>query len=133
LHEPRATTTPTPQPVAQPAPAPAQAPTPNPTPGEVSHADPVDVWPLTIDTGRLARHPTKHVTFTGNGKTYAVNGTAKSAAAEKRWEKNIDEIWADDPALNHGLRNTSAANRSQPCALLLEAPPRRAAEERKQW
>jgi hypothetical protein len=57
-----------------------------------------DAWPLTMDAGLLDCHPGGRVMFTGNGKTYALNGTAKSAAAASDWDANINEIWANDAA-----------------------------------
>ena len=59
-------------------------------------------WPLTVDEGILAckgRGGVGEVIFMANGKTYAVNGTAKSA---KKYIP-IDEIWADNPSVS-GLK-----------------------------
>jgi hypothetical protein len=59
-------------------------------------------WPFTVEDGILACRDTgvtvgatkmKEVTFTANGVTYAVNGTAKGNKAYA----NIDGIWAEDP------------------------------------
>lgn len=69
-------------------------------------ADFGDGWPFkvpeivlscTLLDGRL-----HIVTFTAGGKTYALNGTARNLAKEKRWAE-IDEIWRDDPA-GHGIK-----------------------------
>jgi hypothetical protein len=56
-----------------------------------------DKWPFTVDEGILACKGTSsfgEVTFTANGKTYAVNGAARGT------KKYIpaDEIWADNPS-----------------------------------
>ncbi|TDZ96058.1 DUF2511 domain-containing protein [Mycobacteroides salmoniphilum] len=51
-------------------------------------------WPLTASEGVLACKPPGLVTFTSDGTTYAVNGTAKSL---KRYPE-IDQIWKDDRA-----------------------------------
>jgi hypothetical protein len=58
-------------------------------------------WPVTVDSGTLACHPTKggSVTFSpdGTNDVYAENGTAKGWAAQEGW-KDFREIWAIDPA-----------------------------------
>jgi hypothetical protein len=46
-------------------------------------------WPFTVASGRLACTGPGVVTFTANGKTYAVNGPAMS---DKR-NADIQEIW----------------------------------------
>ena len=50
-------------------------------------------WPFTVERGRLRCDPGSHVVFLANDKTYAVNGSAKGAAARNGYE-NVDEIWA---------------------------------------
>jgi hypothetical protein len=47
-------------------------------------------WPFTVSQGELSCSGNS-VTFKANGKTYAVNGTAKS-----RGYAPINEIWKDD-------------------------------------
>jgi hypothetical protein len=49
-------------------------------------------WPFTVSRGQLACSGSGAVTFTANGKTYAVNGLAKS----DRRNSNIEEIWKSD-------------------------------------
>ena len=49
-------------------------------------------WPLTVDRGTLDCEAGSRVTFTADGTTYAVNGTAKGSG---EWA-DIDPIWADD-------------------------------------
>ena len=59
-------------------------------------------WPLTVQSGTLRCEPlstmpkVKLVTFTSNGKTYAVNGIARGHAKKHGW-RQIDEIWKADP------------------------------------
>ncbi|MGY1825784.1 MULTISPECIES: DUF2511 domain-containing protein [unclassified Blastococcus] len=63
--------------------------------GEVSRAEfegEGRTWPLTVDRGTLDCEPGSRVTFTADGTTYAVNGTAKGSG---EWA-DIDPIWADD-------------------------------------
>lgn len=63
--------------------------------GEVSRAEfegEGRTWPLTVDRGTLNCEPGTRVTFTADGTTYAVNGTAKGSG---EWG-DIDPIWADD-------------------------------------
>jgi hypothetical protein len=56
-------------------------------------------WPFTVDEGTLAckgKSSFGEVIFTANGKTYAINGTAKGT---KKY-LSIDEIWADNPSVS---------------------------------
>ena len=58
-------------------------------------------WPLTVAGGALSCKPVGSlgiVTFTANGKTYAVNGTAMGQAKKNGW-KEIDEIWKPNPTI----------------------------------
>jgi len=58
-------------------------------------------WPLTVTEGTLSCKPIGSlgiVTFTANGKTYAVNGTAMGQAKKNGW-KEIDEIWKPNPSI----------------------------------
>lgn len=47
----------------------------------LSRADIGADWPFTVDAGVLACEPGNHVVFKANGTTYAINGSAKGAAA----------------------------------------------------
>jgi hypothetical protein len=61
-------------------------------------------WPLSVQTGTLNCTPLGTlalVTFTANGITYAVNGTAKARAKQNGW-REIDEIWKDNPNPKYG-------------------------------
>jgi hypothetical protein len=64
---------------------------------EVARTDLGDEWPLTVDHGTLRCVGTGglgRITFDApNGRTYAVNGLARSA----RGARDIDPIWAPDP------------------------------------
>lgn len=51
-----------------------------------------DSWPLRVEEGVVACDGMA-VTFTANGVTYAVNGTAKS----RKKYRPIEEIWIDSP------------------------------------
>lgn len=71
----------------------------------VSQNDMGAAWPLTVKSGVLACQPldsggrVQLVTFTAaDGKTYAVNGTAKGHAKSRGWLE-IRPIWKDDPAI----------------------------------
>lgn len=50
-------------------------------------------WPFTVEEGILRGTPPGIVTFTANGKTYPVNGTAMAALPDA---PDIKEIWAFD-------------------------------------
>lgn len=60
-------------------------------------------WPLTVDSGTLSCEQVpgvrsgQLVTFTTQGKTYAVNGTAKGHAKNRGWIEEIRPIWKDHP------------------------------------
>jgi hypothetical protein len=61
-------------------------------------------WPLSVQNGTLNCTPLGTlaiVTFTANGVTYAVNGTAKARAKQNGW-REINEIWRDNPNPQHG-------------------------------
>lgn len=47
----------------------------------ISKTDLRDQWPFTFDAGVLACEPGNHVTVKANGQVYAINGSAKGAAA----------------------------------------------------
>jgi hypothetical protein len=62
----------------------------------VSRADYGGKWPLKVESGTLRCDDPGAVTFTSNGTTYWVNGTAGGMADTHGW-KDIRPIWADDP------------------------------------
>jgi len=64
---------------------------------QVSSADYGADWPLTVDSGTLRCEGAGAVTFTADGTTYWVNGTAGGLADENGWA-DIEAIWADDPS-----------------------------------
>lgn len=81
-------TSPTPAPEAEPAADPAH----------VSRAELGDEWPLTVEDGTLRCDGAKEagaVYFEANGRVYPVNGIARGRTDGPE----IDEIWADDPAI----------------------------------
>jgi len=49
-------------------------------------------WPFTVSSGQLSCSGAGAVTFTANGKTYAVNGLAKS----DHKNSDIEKIWKSD-------------------------------------
>ncbi len=67
--------------------------------GEVSAEEFGAEWPLTVPAGELRCEDGSSVTFTHDGTTYAVNGTARGTG---RWP-DIDPIWAPDPGVE-GLK-----------------------------
>lgn len=62
----------------------------------ISKAELGDSWPLTVDSGYLECWKSNAVLFHANGRTYAVNGTARGWRHTEGW-RDIEEIWADDP------------------------------------
>ena len=50
-------------------------------------------WPFTVESGRLRCDPGSHVVFVSNQSVYAINGSAKGAAAKNGY-RNVDAIWA---------------------------------------
>ncbi len=63
-------------------------------------------WAFTVDEGILSCRGSKgigEVLFTANGKTYAVNGTAKGS---KKY-LSIDDIWVADPSISGAKKNIS--------------------------
>lgn len=63
-----------------------------------------DAWAFTVDEGVLSCKGSNgigEVLFTANGKTYAVNGTAKGT---KKYPP-IDEIWSADPKIAGAKKN----------------------------
>jgi hypothetical protein len=63
----------------------------------VGRADYGNDWPLTVDSGTLRCEAPGAVTFTSDGTTYWVNGTAGNQAETRGWA-DIHAIWADDPS-----------------------------------
>lgn len=66
----------------------------------VSSADFGETWPLKVKDGVLNCEPIYEyeiVTFTTNGKTYAVNGLARGNRAKKRGWLDVEKIWKTDP------------------------------------
>ena len=101
------TMTPPPQPTNTPRPTNVPSATATPT-ESVEEQDPYfvtqeqygDAWPFTVNQGRVQCIPTggglRLALFQAKGKTYALNGTARSLAEEKGYT-DIFEIWRDDP------------------------------------
>lgn len=58
-----------------------------------------DKWPLTVDEGEIECKDKFIRLFHHGGKTYALNGIAKS-----RGFKPIDPIWKDNPELGDGFK-----------------------------
>ncbi|WP_431040823.1 DUF2511 domain-containing protein [Streptomyces sp. P1-3] len=58
-----------------------------------------DKWPFTVDAGTLRCRDGASVTFEADGTEYGVNGTAQDAGYP-----SVKPVWADDPALGHGLK-----------------------------
>lgn len=56
-----------------------------------------DEWPLTVSGGVLSCERGA-VTFSANGITYAVNGTAMTHGKYLGW-RDIREVWKDNPAI----------------------------------
>lgn len=51
---------------------------------DISKATFKGIWPFTVATGTLGCEPGNHVVFTTAGKTYAVNGSARSVMQTKK-------------------------------------------------
>lgn len=65
--------------------------------GSISRESFGEAWPLTVDSGVLAcdgKDGVGSVTFTADGTTYGVNGTALGQGLPA-----IDPIWADNPSV----------------------------------
>jgi hypothetical protein len=56
-----------------------------------------DEWPLTLGSGVLGCERGA-VTFSANGVTYAINGTAMAQGRKLGW-RDIREVWKDNPAI----------------------------------
>lgn len=61
---------------------------------QLTRASVGDAWPFTVDDGTLRCEAPGSVVFVSSGKSYAVNGTARTHTDYP----DVDEIWADDPA-----------------------------------
>jgi hypothetical protein len=59
---------------------------------QISRESMGDAWPFTVDSGTLRCLNASDVVFVVDGKTYAVNGTAKARYPE------VNPLWRDDPA-----------------------------------
>lgn len=64
---------------------------------EVSQSEMKDAWPFTVDRGTL-RCMGGLVTFEANGKTYGVNGSAKTKGRVMGWI-DVVEIWRSNPSI----------------------------------
>lgn len=71
---------------------------------KISKADLEFDWPLTVDAGVLTCEPLpgnaklQLVTFTTNGKTYALNGIAKGHVKSRGWGE-IGPIWKENASV----------------------------------
>ncbi|HOW75701.1 MAG TPA: DUF2511 domain-containing protein [Candidatus Competibacteraceae bacterium] len=71
---------------------------------EITESEYGEEWPLTVKKGTLnctSLGTLGIITFTVNGITYAVNGTAKARARQNDW-REINEIWRDNPNPQYG-------------------------------
>lgn len=58
----------------------------------VSRSDYGPDWPFTLDSGTLRCDAGNHVVFVANGRPYAINGSAKSAAAQNGYGNSDDVV-----------------------------------------
>ena len=65
-------------------------------------------WPFTVDQGIL-KCDNNAVIFISNGRTYGVNGTAKSRGRNQGYS-DIEDIWAFDPLFSDGGNNEVRIN-----------------------
>ena len=65
-----------------------------PNPNRLKASDYGDVWPFTVESGVVECRKGMAVTFTANGTTYALNGTAQSSGYPR-----IDPIWKNNPQI----------------------------------
>lgn len=71
---------------------------------QITESEYGEEWPLTAKEGTLnctSLGTLGIITFTANGITYAVNGTAKARARQSGW-REINEIWKDNPNPQYG-------------------------------
>jgi hypothetical protein len=71
-------------------------------------------WPFTVSEGILERTSIGNrnfVTFTADGKTYAVNGTSRNVAEQKGWI-DFTVIWKDNPNGDGKVDITPILNRA---------------------
>lgn len=93
---PRPTTTQPPETSLQATTAPPTTSAPRP-PGEVTAADYGDAWPFTVDSGTI-RCIDDSVVFVTGGTVYAINGIARTRAADENWTDIFEsDIWAANP------------------------------------
>lgn len=64
----------------------------------LTRADLGDAWPFTVEAGTLRCEGGSSVVFVADGKSYAINGTARSQTDYP----DVDRIWADDPRPGYG-------------------------------
>lgn len=62
----------------------------------VNKAEYGEKWPFTVTQVELACEIPPLMTVTANGKTYALNGSARSHAKEHGWAQ-LEEIWRIEP------------------------------------
>lgn len=65
----------------------------NPRAAKVTQAEYGDRWPFTVSEGTVRCVGASSVVFDGGGRTYAVNGTARTQTDFP----DIDPIWRDSP------------------------------------
>jgi hypothetical protein len=53
-------------------------------------------WPFSCEKGILSCEQNGLVTFTTGGKTYAINGAARTAAERRGWNE-VHPIWRNNP------------------------------------
>lgn len=70
---------------------------------KVSKTELGDGWPLTVDEGEIECRDNLFRLFHHGGKTYALNGIAKSHAKKNGWLE-IQAIWKDNPKLGDGFK-----------------------------
>jgi hypothetical protein len=82
-------------------------------------------WPLSVDEGVVRCLAMSVVVFEANGKTYAVNGTAKGLAKERGF-LSIDSIWLEDPKFTE-MAKEIAASQGRPLVDVMKemGPPSR--------
>ena len=71
-------------------------------------------WPFTVSEGILTRTSIGNrnfITFTADGKTYAINGTSRNVAEQKGWT-DFTVIWKDNPSGGGKVDITPILNRA---------------------
>lgn len=64
----------------------------------LTKSDLKDPWPLSVDQVQLHCVEGSMLVLESNGKRYALNGSARSAAAKRDWAE-VDAIWLANPEL----------------------------------